>query len=89
MAVYFVQGEDGTVRDAAGIGWLTVCDACKVFTQITNTARVRQMLAILARSGQGRPRFLSFWFLQGPGGFFLCDRPSLCACHKSVYAVLE
>ena len=59
----------------AGSVYLTLVDACKGFNQIVNTDRARQMLAILARSGQFLPRCLTFGPSNGPEDFaFATDR---------------
>jgi len=51
-AIYFVRSADGVVQEVAGSAYMTFVDACKGFNQIANTRRAREMLAILARSGQ-------------------------------------
>ena len=59
----------------AGSVFLTLVDACKGFNQIVNTERARQMLAILARSGQFLPRCLTFGPTNGPEDFaYATDR---------------
>ena len=54
-AVYFVRSADGVVQEVAGSMWMSLVEACKGFNQIANTRRAREMLAILARSGQYLP----------------------------------
>ena len=51
-AVCFVRSADGVVHEVAGSQWLSLVDACKGFNQVANTRRAREMLAILARSGE-------------------------------------
>ena len=59
----------------AGSVFLTLVDACKGFNQIVNTDRARQMLAILARSGQFLPRCLTCGPSNGPEDFaYATDR---------------
>ena len=54
---------------------MTFVDACKGFNQIVNTARAREVLAILARSGQFLPMCLTFGPFNGPEDFaFATDR---------------
>ena len=63
------------MTSCAGSVYLTLVDACKGFNQIVNTERARQMLAILARSGQYLPRCLTFGPTNGPEDFaFATDR---------------
>ena len=74
-AVYFVRNQEEIVMSCAGSVYLTLVDACKGFNQIVNTDRARQMLAILARSGQFLPRCLTFGPTNGPEDFaFATDR---------------
>ena len=74
-AVYFVRNQEEIVTSCAGSVYLTLVDACKGFNQIVNTERARQMLAILARSGQYLPRCLTFGPTNGPEDFaFATDR---------------
>ena len=74
-AVYFVRSADGVVHEVAGSMWLTLVDACKGFNQVANTRRAREMLAILARSGQYLPVCLTFGPTNGPEDFaFATDR---------------
>ena len=55
--------------------WLTLVDACKGFNQVANTRRAREVLAILARSGQYLPVCLTFGSTNGPEDFaFATDR---------------
>ena len=68
-AVYFVRNQEEIVTSCAGSVYLTLVDACKGFNQIVNTERARQMLAILARSGQYLPRCLTFGPTIGPEDF--------------------
>ena len=58
-AVYFVRSADGVVQEVAGSMWMSLVDACKGFNQVANTRRAREVLAILARSGQHLPVFLT------------------------------
>ena len=54
---------------------MTLVDARKGFNQIANTRRAREMLAILARSGQYLPVCLTFRPTNGPEDFaFATDR---------------
>ena len=74
-AIYFVRSADGVVSEVAGSMWLSLVDACKGFNQIANTRRAREMLAILARSGQYLPVCLTFGPTNGPEDFaFATDR---------------
>ena len=74
-AVYFVRSADGVVQDVAGSMWMSLVDACKGFNQVANTRRAREMLAILARSGQYLPVCLTFGPSNGPEDFaFATDR---------------
>ena len=70
-----VRSADGVVSDVAGSMWMTLVDACKGFHQVANTRRAREMLAILARSGQYLPLCLTFGPTSGPEDFaFATDR---------------
>ena len=74
-AVYYVRSADGVVQDVAGSMWITLVDACKGFNQVANTRRAREVLAILARSGQYLPVCLTFGPTNGPEDFaFATDR---------------
>ena len=74
-AVYFVRSADGVVSEVAGSMWMSLVDACKGFNQVANTRRAREMLAILARSGQYLPVCLTFGPTNGPEDFaFATDR---------------
>jgi hypothetical protein len=74
-AVYFVRSADGVVQEVAGSMFISLVDACKGFNQIANTRRAREMLAILARSGQYLPICLTFGPTNGPEDFaFATDR---------------
>ena len=74
-AVYFVRSADGVVHEVAGSMWLSLVDACKGFNQVANTRRAREVLAILARSGQYLPVCLTFGPTNGPEDFaFATDR---------------
>ncbi|MBP51092.1 MAG: hypothetical protein CMA68_03335, partial [Euryarchaeota archaeon] len=74
-AVYFVRSADGVVFEVAGSMWCSFVDACKGFNQVANTRRAREMLAILARSGQYLPVCLTFGPTNGPEDFaFATDR---------------
>mgnify|MGYP001586596694 CR=1 FL=1 len=54
---------------------MSFVDACKGFNQVANTKRAREMLAILARSGQFLPMCLTFGPCNGPEDFaFATDR---------------
>ena len=68
-AVYSVQNQEEIVTSCAGCVYLTLVDACKGFNQIVNTERTRQMLVILARSGQYLPRCLTVGPTNGPEDF--------------------
>ena len=57
------------MTSCAGSAYPTLVDTCKGFNQIVNTERARQMLAILARSGQYLPRCLTFGPTNGPEDF--------------------
>jgi len=74
-AVYFVRSADGVVQEVAGSMFLSLVDACKGFNQVANTRRAREVLAILARSGQYLPICLTFGPTNGPEDFaFATDR---------------
>ena len=74
-AVYFVRSADGVVQETAGSMWYSFVDACKGFNQVANTRRAREMLSILARSGQYLPVCLTFGPTNGPEDFaFATDR---------------
>ena len=74
-AVYYVRNQEDIVMACAGSVFLTLVDACKGFNQIVNTDRARQMLAILARSGQFLPRCLTCGPSNGPEDFaYATDR---------------
>ena len=74
-AVYFVRSADGVVQEVSGSMWMTLVDACKGFNQVANTRRAREVLAILARSGQYLPVCLTFGPTNGPEDFaFATDR---------------
>ena len=74
-AVYFVRSADGVVQEVAGSMWMSLVDACKGFNQVANTRRAREMLAILAHSGQYLPVCLTFGPTNGPEDFaFATDR---------------
>ena len=63
------------MQDVAGSAYMTLVDACKGFNQIANTRRAREVLAILARSGQYLPVCLTFGPTNGPEDFaFATDR---------------
>ena len=54
---------------------MTLLDAVTGFNQIVNTLRARQMLAILARTGQFLPKCLTFGPHNGPEDFaYIVDR---------------
>ena len=73
--MYFVRSADGVVQEVAGSMWMTLVDACKGFNQVANTRRAREVLAILARSGQYLPVCLTFGPTNGPEDFaFATDR---------------
>ena len=74
-AVYHIRSADGVVSQVQGSAGMTFVDACKGFNQIANTARAREVLAILARSGQFLPMCLTFGPCNGPEDFaFATDR---------------
>ena len=74
-AVYYVRSADGVVQEVAGSMWMSLVDACKGFNQVANTRRAREVLAILARSGQYLPVCLTFGPTNGPEDFaFATDR---------------
>ena len=74
-AVYYVRNADGVVQEVAGSAFISLVDACKGFNQVANTRRAREMLAILARSGQFLPVCLTFGPTNGPEDFaFATDR---------------
>ena len=74
-AVYCVRNADAVVHEVAGSMWMSLVDACKGFNQVANTRRAREMLAILARSGQYLPVCLTFGPTNGPEDFaFATDR---------------
>ena len=69
-AVYFVRSADGVVQEVAGSMFISLG-----FSQIANTRRAREMLAIWARSGQYLPICLTFGPTNGPEDFaFATDR---------------
>merc|ERR1711933_703720 len=54
---------------------ITFVDACEGFNQVANARRAREILAILARSGQYLPVCLTFGPTNGPEDFaFATDR---------------
>ena len=71
-AIYYVRRAEDVKSDAAGSIWLTFLDAVTGFNQVVNTQRGREMLAVIARSGQFLPVCLTFGASQRPGG--LCVR---------------
>jgi len=74
-AVYLVRSADGVVQEVAGSMFISLVDACKGFNQVANTRRAREVLAILARSGQFLPVCLTFGPTNGPEDFaFATDR---------------
>ena len=68
-AVYFVRSADGVVHEVAGSMWITGVDACKGFNQVANTRRAREVLVVMARSGQFLPVCLTFGPTNGPEDF--------------------
>ena len=63
------------VQEVAGSMWMSFVDACKGFNQVANARRAREMLSILARSGQFLPVRLTFGPTNGPEDFaFATDR---------------
>ncbi len=74
-AVYHVRSRDHVVQEVAGSACMTFVDACKGFNQLANTKRAREILAIVARSGQFLPQCLTFGPCNGPEDFgFATDR---------------
>ena len=74
-SVYFVRRASDVVADAMGSVFMTLLDAVTGFNQIVNTLRARQMLAILARTGQFLPKCLTFGPHNGPEDFaYVVDR---------------
>ena len=74
-AVYYVRRSDDVKAEAAGSIFLTFLDAVTGFNQLVNTPRARQMLAIIARSGQFLPICLTFGPVNGPEDFsYVIDR---------------
>ena len=74
-SVYFVRRASDVVADAMGSVFMTLLDAVPGFNQIVNTLRARQMLAILARTGQFLPKCLTFGPHNGPEDFaYVVDR---------------
>ena len=74
-AVYYVRRSDDVKAEAAGSIFLTFLDAVTGFNQLVNTPRARQMLAIIARSGQFLPICLTFGPVNGPEDFsYVVDR---------------
>ena len=74
-SVYHVRNAAGVVQDAAGSVWMTLVDAVTGFNHIVNTRRAKEMLAILARSGQFLPQCLTFGPHNGPEDFcYVVDR---------------
>jgi len=74
-AIYHVRNRDHVVQEVAGSAAMTMVDACKGFNQLANTKRAREVLAILARSGQFLPQCLTFGNCNGPEDFaFATDR---------------
>ena len=66
---------DGVVHEVSASMFFSFVDACKGFNQIANTRRAREVLAILARSGQYLPVCLTFGPTNGPEDFaFATDR---------------
>ena len=54
-AVYHVRRSEDVKAEVAGSVYMTFLDADTGFNQLVNTMRARQMLAIIARSGQFLP----------------------------------
>ena len=74
-ASYYVRKASDVLAQAAGSIWFTLVDAVTGFNHILNTPRARQMLAIVARSGQFLPRCLTFGPVNGPEDFcYVVDR---------------
>ena len=74
-AVYFVRRSDDIKAEVAGSCFMTFLDAVTGFNQLANTARARQRLAIIARSGQFLPVCLTFGPVNGPEDFaYVVDR---------------
>ena len=70
-AVYYVRRSDDVKAEAAGSIFLTFLDAVTGFNQLVNTPRTRQMLAIIARSGQFLLIRLTFGPVNGPEDFLM------------------
>ena len=51
-AVYYIRRADDVKSEVAGSAFMTFLDAVTGFDKVINTPRARQMLAIIARSGQ-------------------------------------
>ena len=74
-AIYYVRRAEDVKSDAAGSIWLTFLDAVTGFNQVVNTQRAREMLAVIARSGQFLPVCLTFGPHNGPEDFaYVVDR---------------
>ena len=72
---YYVRRAADVVSDAMGSAFLTLLDAVTGFNHIVNTRRARQMLAIIARTGQFLPKCLTFGPHNGPEDFaYVVDR---------------
>ena len=74
-AVYYIRRADDVKSEVAGSAFMTFLDAVTGFNQVINTPRARQMLAIIARSGQFLPICLTFGPVNGPEDFaYVVDR---------------
>ena len=74
-AVYFVRRSDDIKSEVAGSVYVTFFDAVTGCNHLVNTPRARQMLAIIARSGQFLPICLTFGPVNGPEDFsYVVDR---------------
>ena len=74
-AVYYVRRSDDVKAEAAGSAFLTFLDAATGFNHLVNTRRAREMLAVIARSGQFLPVCLTFGPVNGPEDFsYVVDR---------------
>ena len=63
-AVYYIRRADDGKSEVAGSTFMAFVDAVTGFNQVINTPRARQMLAIIACSGQLLPICLTFWACQ-------------------------
>ena len=68
-AEYFARSQDAIARGCSGNAWLSLAEVCESFNQLVDAPRARQMLMLLARSGQYLPRCLPCGPRHGPGDF--------------------